>query len=48
VALRKQRPGRLEALLIDARAVGWLARGMWRVSRGRAPWHRRARSNRAR
>jgi hypothetical protein len=37
-ARTRQRRGRLDDVMLSVLAVAWLARGMWRVSHGRAPW----------
>jgi hypothetical protein len=31
----------LESLLLNVAATAWIARGLWRVSRGRPPWRAR-------
>jgi hypothetical protein len=35
---QRRRRNRLDKLVLDALALAWLARGMWRVRRGRLPW----------
>jgi hypothetical protein len=35
---RNRRHDRLADLRLEVLAVAWLARGMWRVRRGRFPW----------
>jgi len=35
---RQRRGSRLDDLALDLFAMAWLARGMWRIGRGRLPW----------
>jgi hypothetical protein len=39
----RRRPGLIDAVALNMLALAWLARGLWRVSRGRAPWSPRPR-----
>jgi len=38
---RRHTGGRVDAIALDVFAVGWLARGMWRLRQGRLPWQGR-------
>jgi hypothetical protein len=40
-ARHRHHRGPLQAIALNMLAVGWLARGMWRVSHGRLPWQGR-------
>jgi hypothetical protein len=33
-----RRHSRFDDTVVNALALAWLARGLWRLSRGRAPW----------
>jgi hypothetical protein len=39
--MSRPRPNRFDAIALDTLALAWLARAMWRMSRGRAPWSAR-------
>jgi hypothetical protein len=36
-----QRRSRFDDAIVNTLALAWLARGLWRFSRGRAPWRPR-------
>jgi hypothetical protein len=39
--MNRARPTRFDVIALDTLALAWLARGIWRMSRGRAPWRAR-------
>jgi hypothetical protein len=38
MVLHRHRRSRLDDAVLNAMAFAWLGRGIWRASRGRAPW----------
>ena len=36
--MRRRRRSPLQNVALDALTLFWVARGLWRVSRGRVPW----------
>ena len=39
MARHRHRSSRLDDVILNAMAFAWVGRGLWRVTRGRAPWH---------
>jgi hypothetical protein len=40
MARRTHRRSRFDDTILNAMTFAWLGRGLWRVSRGRAPWRK--------